>query len=73
MVKNARLAQELSYVLFDKKHVAFVSKEDYTFAIYAKEVKTQTHLFYFQDEVKNENPVVVEKEVIKEVIVEKEV
>ncbi|WP_416321943.1 MAG3090 family protein [Mycoplasmopsis felis] len=71
--ENVRLAQELSYVLFDKKHVAFVSKEDYTFAIYAKEVKTQTHLFYFQDEVKNENPVVVEKEVIKEVIVEKEV
>ncbi|MCU9931416.1 hypothetical protein NW064_00605 [Mycoplasmopsis felis] len=60
--ENARLAQELSYVLFDKKHVAFVSKEDYTFAIYAKEVKTQTHLFYFQDDVKNENPVVVEKE-----------
>ncbi|VEU70267.1 MAG3090 family protein [Mycoplasmopsis glycophila] len=62
--ENVRLAQATSYVLYEYKHVAFVPEKDYKFAIFADAQKAGLNKF-----VVFKWP--VEKEVVKETVVEK--
>lgn len=47
-----RLAQELSFVLFDRKHIAFVKEKNYEYAIFAKEAMDQDYFLVFDNEVR---------------------
>ncbi|MBN4084561.1 MAG3090 family protein [Mycoplasma sp. CSL10166] len=47
--ENIRLSQEISFVIYNRKYVAFVEEKDYSYAFVAQRVSNKDHLLVFTD------------------------